>query len=366
MKIVLLGDVGVTSYHKKQIKNIDPYLLTADLVIADLAYPIIYNDKVSNNTKLNPVKCSIDTIDLLKDLNVNVVSFCTNHATDYGADGIKQTFNSLDKGGINYFGAGVNIQEAIKPHIFDAGKQKVLNIGFSWPSIGGTPATSKRPGVVPLRRDIIYKTVSNFKKYYPNYLLFVFFHWNYELEAYPQPYHRKIAHDLIDIGANLIVGNHTHRFGPVEVYNDKLIIYSLGNWVHSTFKIRNLNLDYPPISKKQKAVIINYEGKKITELILSNHHWNSNYESIHFIKRDSILKNCSVNILQDIPLDQYDRWFKKNRVRKKFLPVFLTNETPLSYFIKTTFVLFRAQFLKILVYLSIKKGLNINNYKIQE
>ena len=41
------------------------------------------------------------------------------------------------------------------------------------------------------------------------------------------------------MGVDLIIGNHTHRFGPIETYKDKLIIYSLGNWFHPTFNLGN-------------------------------------------------------------------------------------------------------------------------------
>lgn len=51
-----------------------------------------------------------------------------------------------------------------------------------------------------------------FKKEY----VICFFHWNYELEKYPQPFDRQLAMDLIDMGVAAVIGCHAHRTQPIE------------------------------------------------------------------------------------------------------------------------------------------------------
>ncbi|MBP3677947.1 MAG: CapA family protein, partial [Agathobacter sp.] len=46
----------------------------------------------------------------------------------------------------------------------------------------------------------------------------------------PNDYQRNLGHELIDRGADLVVGNHPHVLQGVEEYNGKIIIYSLGNF----------------------------------------------------------------------------------------------------------------------------------------
>jgi len=48
---------------------------------------------------------------------------------------------------------------------------------------------------------------------------------------------REIAHLLIDSGANLIVGCHSHCVGPIETYKDSKIYYSLGNFYFPDLKV---------------------------------------------------------------------------------------------------------------------------------
>ena len=55
-------------------------------------------------------------------------------------------------------------------------------------------------------------------------------HWGIEKEYYPNDYQQTTAHELIDAGADLVIGNHPHVLQGVEEYNGKLILYSLGNF----------------------------------------------------------------------------------------------------------------------------------------
>jgi poly-gamma-glutamate synthesis protein (capsule biosynthesis protein) len=41
----------------------------------------------------------------------------------------------------------------------------------------------------------------------------------------------EIAHEMIDAGADMIIGNHPHWIQGVEVYNGKLITYAHGNFI---------------------------------------------------------------------------------------------------------------------------------------
>ena len=55
-------------------------------------------------------------------------------------------------------------------------------------------------------------------------------HWGIEREYYPNDYQKRVAHELIDKGADLVIGNHPHVLQGVELYNGKIICYSLGNF----------------------------------------------------------------------------------------------------------------------------------------
>lgn len=58
-----------------------------------------------------------------------------------------------------------------------------------------------------------------------------YIHWGVEYVDYPYSEQRKMAHWLVDLGYDLIVGMHPHVLQGYEVYKDKHIFYSLGNFV---------------------------------------------------------------------------------------------------------------------------------------
>lgn len=61
-------------------------------------------------------------------------------------------------------------------------------------------------------------------------LVVVSFHWGAELDYYPNANQQKMGKMTIDAGADLVVGHHSHRINPIELYNGKYIVYSLGNF----------------------------------------------------------------------------------------------------------------------------------------
>ena len=61
--------------------------------------------------------------------------------------------------------------------------------------------------------------------------MIVFPHWGPEYKLLPSLAQKDDAHVFIDAGADLIVGAHPHVIQPFEMYNGKLIVYSLGNFI---------------------------------------------------------------------------------------------------------------------------------------
>jgi len=56
-------------------------------------------------------------------------------------------------------------------------------------------------------------------------------HWGTEKKSAPNPYQIEMAHRLIDLGADLVLGHHPHVLQGLELYRGKLIAYSMGNYI---------------------------------------------------------------------------------------------------------------------------------------
>ncbi|GAG83200.1 unnamed protein product [marine sediment metagenome] len=68
-------------------------------------------------------------------------------------------------------------------------------------------------------------------------------HWGYEYVHYPHPGQIKLAHNLIDAGADLIFGHHPHVIQGYEEYDGKYIFYSLGNFQFGIRDNKYTNVD---------------------------------------------------------------------------------------------------------------------------
>ena len=61
--------------------------------------------------------------------------------------------------------------------------------------------------------------------------IIVFAHWGIEYKDKETKEQVVLGHELIDAGADLIIGSHPHVIQPIEIYKNKAIFYSLGNFI---------------------------------------------------------------------------------------------------------------------------------------
>jgi len=113
------------------------------------------------------------------------------------------------------------------------------------------------------------------------------FHWGGRVEKgmYPDFNQPNLAYKIIDSGADLIIGHHSHTLQPFEVYKGKYIFYSLGNFcfsdIYSDGKIYEVNQD-----TGSKSIIVDVVFSKDKYNISLQYIKNKNL----FIELDNNLK----------------------------------------------------------------------------
>ena len=138
--------------------------------------------------------------------SVEICNLANNHALDYKEEGFKDTCENLTAAGIGASGYGPEYYTEVK--------------GVTVGSLGFTEWNFEE-------KDIIKKVSEASEKCD---LLIVSMHWNEEHEYRLSKYCRKMGKALIDAGADIVIGNHSHVIGEIEKYNGKYIINSLGNF----------------------------------------------------------------------------------------------------------------------------------------
>ncbi len=225
--------------------NLKRILRQSDFVIANLEAPIT---DIIKSPLSDMAKGYLHWTDkrkapkYLKKHNIKIVSLANNHTLDYGIEGLKQTLGVLRKNGMEWIGAGVNETEAGQPYLrqFAIGQQvfKLAVIaGFEYRKTYDHDfafyANSKVGGVNALSVKNVSTQVRQLKETIPNVYVVVFPHWgqNYMWKSKRQ---WELAHQIIDAGADLILGHGAHMMQEIEKYNGRWILYGIGNFMFNS------------------------------------------------------------------------------------------------------------------------------------
>lgn len=252
IKIKAVGDIMVGSITPRKLlpqkpsiyKDSTAWMLdSADVTFGNL-------EGVFINGEIEPQKCSEksrsakrcyefgmpDSLSkILTDINIDLLSMDNNHNSDYGYKGVSHTKHILDSLKINYASKKSPITYYIKDSI------KVGVIAFGHSSISYHVADLKNTKEVVTKLDSLVD------------ILIVSFHGGAEgskaihIKDTTEYYYGEnrgniiqFAHTAIDAGADIVLGHGPHVLRGFELYKEKFIAYSLGNFLtHGNVNLRD-------------------------------------------------------------------------------------------------------------------------------
>ncbi|RXT13522.1 CapA family protein [Ammoniphilus sp. CFH 90114] len=201
--------------------------------------------------------------DALKKAGIDIVTVANNHALDYGTEAFLDTLDYLQRAGIDYVGGGKNQEEAYAPIRMEV-KGKTLSI-FAFSRVlaeANWHAGIGHPGMASAYDpELVYRSVQPHIEQ-SDYTI-VYLHWGQELAEQPLPYQVQLAHGLIDLGVDLVIGSHPHVLQGLEWYKGKLIAYSLGNFVFTTSRV--------PEGRQSGILQVTLEGDEIVPRFIPMH-----------------------------------------------------------------------------------------------
>ena len=166
---------------------------------------------------------------LLKNNGFTMANLSNNHLGDFGRQGVISTINAVKSAGLNYVGAGENIDDAATYNIQEINGIKVATIGISDIVPKDFSANRTEAGILstmyPSYNRLVYEASQEAD------LVVVNLHWGVEYGVDETEEQEKIAKALIDAGADVIIGSHPHVLQPIQTYKDGIIFYSMGNFV---------------------------------------------------------------------------------------------------------------------------------------
>jgi gamma-polyglutamate biosynthesis protein CapA len=172
----------------------------------------------------------------LKKYGFNFFTVANNHLADQGIRGIEETYLNLSKLDFNYVGC----QD--KSFFLDPENLATDSDQLSLNNCAARLIEIKGDKIIFLAFSIVYGMIEedlmieNVKllKNKADYLV-VLPHWGIEYQSKASLSQERLAKKLIDAGADLIIGSHPHVIQNYEIYNNKPIFYSLGNFIFDQY-----------------------------------------------------------------------------------------------------------------------------------
>lgn len=270
MELTVVGDIVVSGLPRGSVGDpAEPgdsafgLLRAGDLTIGNLEVSL--TDGGERAEKLVAIRAPTAGAEELANLGLDLLSLATNHALDYGAEGMRDTVNALDAAGVQHAGFGESVAEATRPKVLSVRGSTLAFFSFCSALPLGYNATADRAGIGAIRVRQSFEFDSGFMDETPgtppfvhssahepdvrraealireakehNNFVAVALHWGVPFPYLPTSqgplaqYQQPLARRLIDAGADLIIGHHPHCLHPVEFYQQGLILYSTGNFV---------------------------------------------------------------------------------------------------------------------------------------
>jgi len=228
--LLFFGDMMLDRNVKKQIDTYGPdwifeklagkenrFFSGVDLISANLEGP--FADKRRPTSKSIAFRFDPILIPTLKKFNFSLFSQANNHSYDMGNDGFIESKNNLTKAGLDFYGSQYRIDDS-SMIIKTVGDYKIAFIGINdTNSPVDTVAVDALVKSGKTRADFVIMNV----------------HWGAEYKEISNNNQRQLAHEFIDAGVDIIVGHHPHVIQEIEIYKNRPIFYSLGNFIFDQY-----------------------------------------------------------------------------------------------------------------------------------
>lgn len=300
-------------------------LSKADYKIFNLECPLTNsNEKI---IKRGPcLKASPEVINGIKKINPTCVLLANNHIMDYSTVGIKDTIELLDKNNIEWVGVGENLNSLKKSFKFTTKDNQIITI-YNCCEAEFSIADEEHYGANGYDQYNIDNELKKLKEE-SNYLILIY-HGGKENYRYPSPNLQKRCRKMVDLGADLVVCQHSHCIGCEETYKDKKIIYGQGNFLFNKIQneywntsllinvdLENFSINYIPIVQHPNGTRL-AENLECEQILIDFKKRSKEIESEELIKRNySQLANKYLDFYL-ISISNFSFFYK---VIKKFFP----------------------------------------------
>ena len=223
VKLLAVGDISLQSRSDRYpFEKVEEIFKDKDVLFGNLETVLSNRGKVAEKAVV--LFTSPDKVVWLKDAGFDILSIANNHIMDLGIEGFNEALDVLNQNDLNFIGCS-NHKFNQSYAIIEVNNTK---IGFLAYYEGGFNKPQNGVLINGMNEDNIIEDIRNLKPECDAIILSL--HWGIENVFYPSPKQIDLARKLIDSGATIILGHHSHVIQGIESYKNGLIAYSLGNF----------------------------------------------------------------------------------------------------------------------------------------
>ena len=172
--------------------------------------------------------------DEMLSLGFNVVSLANNHTLDKGERGVlamleywraKESKDSK----LLTSGSYESLQARENPRIMESNGITYTMLAYTYGTNGIPLPKGKEYLVNVYTKEMMQRDIAKVRELVD--FLIVSIHWGIEYQFTPNAEQKELAKFLAQNGVDLVIGNHPHAIQPIDIIDNTLVLYSLGNFI---------------------------------------------------------------------------------------------------------------------------------------
>jgi len=295
--------IGVRSAIEREqlfiFEKVEKILSEANIVFGNL------ETALSDYGKMNLYESLIlrgkpEFVEQFKRGHFNLLNVANNYIQHHGKQCLLDTVSVLQQSGIRVIGI-----DNLQPQIISSSKG--IKFGF----LGYSLRPEQYDNEVIYSQGNKEKIISDISKIRKtvDYLI-VSLHWGDEYISFPSVQQVTLAHEIIDAGVDVIIGHHSHVLQPFEKYKNRIIAYSLGNFVSDMCS---------DVTKKSAILKIIFDKGSIKDVDLIPIYINKNYQPEILADEKEIIPQIveTGELLNSLNSQDYERILKQSLKRDR-------------------------------------------------
>ena len=217
---------------KAIVENIKPYMSIADYAAVNLETQIANKTPGDRAPKSVTFYSRPEILDALVWAGVDYVSLGNNHTYDYLEPGMESTLAFLQQSPLGFSGAGMNEKQALKAHRDTINNTEFSMLGYvGWEGRSEPTQTANHEHGGAAYGSLVNIISSVQQEVSQDRVTVVQYHGSQEYANSPTGVTEQRLKSALDNGAALAIAHHPHVTQGLELYDNKLIAYSMGNFI---------------------------------------------------------------------------------------------------------------------------------------